>query len=378
MVPRSSAPSSLRSAAARQRLLVFGAFGVVPVVITAWALYVVATSPDFAVDFHRSFWPAGRDVLHGSTPYPDPHSTVVAAGRAFVYPAPAALMFAVLALLPHGVADGVFTTLALLAVPLTLWVLGIRDWSVYGLVLLWPPVIVAWQTANVTTLLGLGAALVWRCRNRAVVAGLTVALLVSVKVFLWPVGLWLLATRRWAALAWAVAGGLALNLVGWAVLGFDEIGRYLRLMRALDDALGPDAYSLATLGTAGEVLTTVVAAALLAVMVRVDERRGMVLCVPLALVASPLVWSHYFALLLVPLALTYPRLHPAWALPVVALVPAVHPNTSQLALMLGAASAVVAACMRPGSRAALTAPSRPQLPIRPAHVGNPRDRDQQQ
>lgn len=347
----------MRAVSGRERLWTFGFLGALPVLLTALLLVTFATGANLAVDFHQSFWPAGRDVLHGMSPYPDPHAYVVAHGEAFVYPAPAALLFAVFALLPRGAADGVFTALTLLAVPLTLWVLGVRDWRVYGLVLLWPAVIVTWQTANVTTLLGLAAACAWRWRDRAVVAGAAVAVVVAMKVFLWPLGLWLLATRRFAAAAWALGVGLAVNVVAWAVLGFDEIGRYLQLMRALDNALGPKAYSLATIGTAGEALTAAVAVALVVTILRVDERRAMVLCVALALIASPLVWSHYFALLLVPLALAYPRLHPAWALPVVAWVPAVDPNTWQLALMLGIACAVVGACVRLRTSARLTGPA---------------------
>ena len=38
----------------------------------------------------------------------------------------------------------------------------------------------------------------------------------------------------------------------------------------------------------------------------------MILAVALMLVASPLVWSHYFVLLLVPLALARPRLDAVW------------------------------------------------------------------
>jgi alpha-1,2-mannosyltransferase len=319
-------------------VLVFVALGVLPVLRTAAALHSRAASPEFAFDFDASFWPAGRAVLEGQSPYQD---------GAFVYPAPAALIFAVFALVPHTLADDLFTALTLLVVPLTLWVLGVRDWRVHGVALLWVPVVATWQSANVSTLLALGVACVWRWRDRPAVAGLTVALLVSVKFFVWPLAWWLIATRRFTPAGWAVAGALMLNLVGWAVLGFDQIGLYLRVLRALNDALGPTAYSLAAVGTAGKVLTAVAAMALAGAMWRVDERRGMILSIALALVASPLVWSHYFALLMVPLALIYPRLHPVWVLPVVMWVPAASPNAWQLALALTIAGAVFIACMWP-------------------------------
>jgi hypothetical protein len=40
-----------------------------------------------------------------------------------------------------------------------------------------------------------------------------------------------------------------------------------------------------------------------------------------ALIATPILWLHYFALLVVPLALARPRLAPAWALAVLLWVP---------------------------------------------------------
>ena len=41
----------------------------------------------------------------------------------------------------------------------------------------------------------------------------------------------------------------------------------------------------------------------------------LTLCIAAALAASPIVWIHYFLLLLVPLALTRPRLSPLWLVP---------------------------------------------------------------
>src|SRR5579862_1922498 len=59
----------------------------------------------FAVDFHNSFWPTGRSVLHGTFAY---HLDLRAADP-FVYPPLTAMLFAPSALLPVWVADGVFT-----------------------------------------------------------------------------------------------------------------------------------------------------------------------------------------------------------------------------------------------------------------------------
>ena len=52
-------------------------------------------------------------------------------------------------------ADWAATGLVLACLFVTLWVLAVRDWRIYGVTLLWPPVIDAYQTANLTLALGL-------------------------------------------------------------------------------------------------------------------------------------------------------------------------------------------------------------------------------
>jgi hypothetical protein len=91
-------------------------------------------------------------------------------------------------------------------------------------------------------------------------------------------------------------------------------------------------YSVIALGvrahlpeTVAVALSLLVAAALIgaAVWFARDERRTprdrdvvvLTLVLAAALAASPIVWVHYFLLLLVPLALTQPRLSPLWFVP---------------------------------------------------------------
>jgi hypothetical protein len=45
------------------------------------------------------------------------------------------------------------------------------------------------------------------------------------------------------------------------------------------------------------------------------EAKALGLAVIAALIASPIVWPHYFVLLFVPIALASPRLSPLWLLP---------------------------------------------------------------
>jgi hypothetical protein len=377
---RSSASSSLGRAAARVGTL--AALGVIPAALTAYLF--AARGGAFAYDFHHAFWPAGRDVLQGSTPYVDPTSPDVARNVAFIYPALAALLLAPFALLGHAAADQLFTGLNVLAVLATLRILDVRDWRLYGLVLVCPSVVYGWHQANVTLPIVLGIAAVWRWRDHRVAAGLLVAVLVSVKLFVWPLGLWLVATRRYAALGYALCAGVALNVAAWLLLGLDEIPRYRQLLQAATDLEERSGYSPVAIALrAGAdrsaayllalVLTAIAAVLIIALGRLARERCAMTVCVALCLVASPIVWLPYFALLIVPLAITRPQLSPAWLLllPMWA-CPCVEPAGWQLAVVLTSATALVAVLVRPVSPRVLTAALRGSM--RPPADVNPESR----
>ena len=282
---------------------------------------------DVAVDFRSAYYPAAVRLLHGGSPYAVTHQQIVG-GYAFVYPALAAVVFGPFALTSRIVGQVLFTMICIACVPATLRVLNVRDWRVYGITLLWAPVYTGWLSANLTLPLILLTALAWRYRDRPWIAGLVTVAAISLKPFIWPLGLWLLATRRWRAAGYALVWGLALNLVAWAVVGINEIHTYLRLSGKVTDALWRGGYSMLAVahhlglgrGPADVLLLVVAATVGLGVIYvgffKRQEREAMVLAVLLMLVASPLVWSHYFALLLVPLALTRPRLAPIWAAPI--------------------------------------------------------------
>jgi Glycosyltransferase family 87 len=333
-------------------------FGVVPVLFTVFVVGLAASQHSFAVDFHYAFWPAGQRVLHGLTPYVSPNSPQVGAGIAFVYPAVGAVLFAPLALIPHGLADALFASISLAAALAALRVLGVRDWRLYGLVALTPAVISGWQTANVTLLLVLGTAAAWRHRKRPLVAGALVAVMVSVKLFIWPLGLWLLVTRRYAALAWAIGLGVLMNALAWSILGFQQLHRYTELVHAVSRAEERTAYTLMALGqqvgtgrtAAYAVALAVAAIAAVACVIagrRHHDQSALLLSIAVSLLATPIVWRHYFALLIVPLAIARPRLSAVWLLPLALHVcPVTAPVTWQLLVALGSAGTVVAVLLR--------------------------------
>jgi Glycosyltransferase family 87 len=268
----------------------------------------------FLFDLHE-LWRAGHDVVLGHSPYP------------FVYPAPAAILMAPFGALPFKVAVGLFALVAIGAVVGALRALGVRDWRCYTLALGWLPVASTTTLGALSTLLALGAALAWRYRDRRLVVAGAVAAVVAVKVFLWPLLIWLVATRRFRAAATSIAMGIGLALGCWAVIGFDGMLSYPRhigeiassqqgrsyspyaLLRALGVSTGPARLALVA-------LTVAVAAAIVLLARRSDgDRRAFAASVGAALVVSPIVWLHYFVLLYVVVALYRRRATAAWFLP---------------------------------------------------------------
>lgn len=336
-------------------------WGLIPAAVCASGLAAsLQNHPHFGGDFHVAFWPAGDRILHGLTPYVDPSAPEVARATAFVYPAPAAVLFAPFALLGRDAADAIFVALQFFAVALTLRVLEVRDWRLYGTAYLWAAVASGWLTGNVTLMLVLAVAAAWRWRDRAAICGALVGLVVAFKLFLWPLGIWLISTRRYRAVAWAVGVGVVLNVAGWAILGFHEIDRYQRLVHALVDALQNRGYTLMSLsqdvglgrgpGYAVAVGLGIVAGAGCVIAGRRGrDAEALTLALTIAILVTPLVWIHYFALFLVPAAIAAPRLRALWLVPLLywlCVAGARRPETWQLLVALTTTAALVFVLVR--------------------------------
>lgn len=359
--PLPVSPGGRRS---RAQLAELALFGFVPLVFClAWAA-VLFRAHTAVVDFQSAYYPAAVSLLAGHNPYGATQLQVVDGG-AFVNPALTALAFAPLGLVSGELAQVIWMLVCIACVPAILGVLDVRDWRLYGLALLWSPVFDGWQTGNLTLPLVLAVALVWRHRDRPLVAGLITAAAISIKPFVWPLALWLLATRRYRATGWVLLWGVALNLVAWLTVGVGQIGTYLRLSARVTAALWRGGYAvLAVAGQlglgrgAGEVLLVALAATLAVAVfflawVHRRQRDALVLAVLLMLVASPLVWNHYFSLLLVPLALTRPRLSLAWVVGLLMwpLPPRIPVYTWEQAIAWGATAVVIVSALRSGEPA---------------------------
>jgi hypothetical protein len=278
-----------------------------------------------------SFWQAGRMVLHGQSPYPLLDALPAVADRftfePFVYPAPAAYWMVPLAILPFAVAKTLFLLLNLGSIVVALRLLDVRDWRCHAAAFASVPVVAGASLGTFSPLLLLGAAAAWRYRDRAARVGLIVAVLVVAKLFLWPLWLWLVYTRRFAAAALSASVGAAITLAAWWGLGFAGLRDYPRVLSRLTELVGTNSYSPYALlhagglsGATAQRFLFALGAVLVALAawrfsaIRKDDR-AFVAALGVALVLTPILWPHYLVLLFVPIALLRRTLSPLWLLP---------------------------------------------------------------
>jgi alpha-1,2-mannosyltransferase len=330
-------------------------------VVLVVSRYVIGKQLGF--DF-RPLWEASRDVFRGASPYPPPHAWALHDEQQFVYPPVAAILAAPLAVFPFTVAAALLALVEVAATGLTLRVLGVRDWRCYGIVFLWYPVIENVLVGSITSLLALGLAVAWRYRDGRWVTPLMVAVLIATKVFLWPLLLWLAATRRGLAAVRALAlalGGVALS---WALIGFAGLGSYVQLLNELSRLEQWKSYSAVAFGlvlglSTGEARAlAMVACALVATTILLlrlrkgsanGDRLAFVLAIGAAFLFSPIVWTHYLALLVVPIAITRRTLTPLWFVPLAMWATPGQSNGHAWQVVLGLSVwiVVLAASLRP-------------------------------
>jgi hypothetical protein len=301
----------------------------------------------FLFDLHV-MWKAGHDVVTGHSPYP------------FVYPAPAAFLMAPFGALPWSVAVVAFTLSLVGALVLALRLLGVRDWRCYAVALASLPMASSIMIGTLSPVLLLGAAAAWRYRDRRFVVATAIAAVVVTKILLWPLVIWLVATRRFRTAATTVVLGIGLAVASWAILGFDGLGDYPhRLGRVAgleqDKSYSPFAlfrsFGLST-GSARLAVLALTLAALAAIVAvargKDGDRRSFLLALGTALIASPIVWLHYLVLLFVPIALYRARLSAAWLIPLAYwLLPGQesHGSAGNFARMLALTTVTVALAM---------------------------------
>jgi alpha-1,2-mannosyltransferase len=326
---RSDAPRALVAAVRGLEVFVFALLPATCAVLFATVLILKSHT---LFDF-RWMWEGGRDVLHGRSPYPVhlPTSAASSTFSPFVYPAPAAVLMVPFAILPWFVAALAWAGLSLASVFVTLRLLGVSDRRCYGAIFIWPAIWTAMANGSATLFLLVACAALWKFRDRPVVAGSLLALVVVLKLFLWPLAVWLIATRRIrATLVSAVASFVAV-IGGWALLDFAGLASYPKLLDRLTALVAAESYSpyafVRSLGASPGVATLAMlflGGGLLLAVVAVARRRGhgdrlsFMLAIAASLVLTPIVWPHYFALLAIVVALASRQLDAGWLLPIAA------------------------------------------------------------
>lgn len=303
-------------------------FAVVVVLALMGAFFFVSSGVSDDVvgfDFEGTLWNAGIAIRDGRSPYPTPVVAEIEVGNPALYP-PLLMLFVVpLTLLPWWVGVTVWTALLIAAVGGSLYVLGVRDPRCYTLALISAPAIVGFIWGNATLLLLPLVALAWHWRDNWRRGGVVVGLAIAAKLFLWPLLFWLLGTRRYKAFGAAVAVTCVGIIAPWAVIGFNGFSSYPALLGVADEVYAIHGYSVATMLSALGVATGFATGGAIGVgfaiagLAFVAARRGedeisISLAVLAAILGSPIVWGHYYVLLLAPLAIARPRFSTPWLL----------------------------------------------------------------
>jgi alpha-1,2-mannosyltransferase len=278
----------------------------------------------FAGDFFHSTWKPGGAVLRGENPYPPPDSPALA-GAETIYPPPLFVATAPLALLRFEIARILWTGALLAAVTLTLFALGVLDPRCYAVWLLSAPVVGGLMWGNATLVMILAAALVWRFRDRPYAVGVTLGAAIAVKLFLAPLLVWLLFTRRTKAALVAISIAVSAIFVSWAVIMFRGFGDYPELLSwttELQLHRGLLVSALARhigIGIDASIAVGIATAALFLVgswVLRHDPERAYALALVAVLFATPIIHIFNLGLLAVAIAVLVPTFHWVWmALP---------------------------------------------------------------
>jgi Glycosyltransferase family 87 len=291
----------------------------------------------FQGDFRGDLYSAAHAIMHGTDPYypklVQAEADSLRAGHMFGYhPSPRyppLLMLAVVpvSMLPFPVAGLIFFLLSVAAVVVAMRVLGVRDWRAMTVASISVPALYSSWLGNVTTLLLLGTAVVWRYRDDAKRLGLAAGCVIGAKLFLWPLGLWMLVTKRYRQLAMTIVATVGVLLGTWAVIGFAGLASYPQLLvnvAYIGELRGSSLVSELLRAGVPTLAARAVALSLTGLLTfaawRLSRRpdggqRAFGLIVAAALIASPVVWLHSLVLLYVPIALLSPRLSPLWFVP---------------------------------------------------------------
>jgi hypothetical protein len=338
-------------------MLEFWLLGVLPLFLIAGTAKIAFGAHTLAYDFDRAYLPAIHHVLHGASPYGPSTPAALGSQTAFVYPPLGALLGAPLAGFSAQTAAVLVTVLATLSVPAILLLVGVRDWRCIGAALLWMPTSSAIHLGTVSVPMAVGVALLWRWRDRPVRAGVVLGLVIGLKLFLWPLLIWLAITKRYKAATVATVSTIGFVLAPWipiegaGLLGYPH---RLSILTSLEAKSGfsPAAF-LAHLGVGWGAAEALGYGLGLLVLVLAYRRRdaeasafGLVCAATLLL--TPILWPNYLVIMLAPLGLLRPRFGLVWVLPVALVAQsAFNPPVWEMVVFLATIAAVTVSASGP-------------------------------
>ena len=334
--------------------------------ISIVSLLAIGGSDELGWDFRYTYLRAAELVMNGGSPYPPLDDAVLGSGTAYVYPPQLAVVLAPLTVLPTDLVVWIAFAAAIAALIGALALLEVRDARCYAALLVWGSTSSALEMTNLSAFVVLAFALAWRFRESIWPLAATLGLVISTKLFGWPLLVWAVATRRYRAAVAAVGVGIAVTFCAWAVIGFADLTRYPEVLRRFSEVQGEEkSYSIVGAAVAlgfdpivGQTLAMIVGGAMLAAAVyfgwRVrDDERCFAAAIGATLAFTPVLWLHFFVLLVVPLAIARPRFSAIWLLPIVLWVCPRATNGDGLEPLLPAIVALIVLAVvlaRPGQR----------------------------
>jgi hypothetical protein len=236
----------------------------------------------------------------------------------FYYPPPFILgVLPVAALMSPEFASWVWIGVLLAAFGFGVMVLPVGPITRWWIVLLAGldyPFVYALKLGQVAPLLFLTFAVGWRFIERAVPFGISAAAGTVIKIQPVVLLVWAALTRRWSALAVAAATIVLLSLITTAIVGPGAWADFMVLLTRVSDPIttphnftpGAVAYQLgAPVGTSRAIQLAATAAILVLVIVAALHRPAVesyLVAVVASQLVSPVLWDHYAAVLLLPVA----------------------------------------------------------------------------
>jgi hypothetical protein len=315
-------------------------------------LYANSRGIAHGLDFHGGIWKAGQDILAGRSPYTASDAqALLLHSNAFITPPLLAELALPLSALRVSAALVLWNIVCVGALVWALILLGLRDRRVFVVVLCSFPVVASIDLGQPDGLFALAVAVAWRWRDsqRGAVA---VGAVVAAKLFFLPLIAWLLVTRRVRLAATAAASAVALLVVSWACIGFKGLSNYPHLLAADARAFETRSHSVVAavmrMGASEQLARPLaMAIALLVALAIVRAARGSDLgwfaaALLAGLFSSPILWSHYLVVLLVPLAIAVNGMDPVWTLAAAFWLSPLEPPSSnvQVVLVLVSASGI--------------------------------------